>query len=88
MELVHEVDEDGSGTVDFSEFLAFVMNHSHNVDETADMEAVFEMLDREGIGRISLEEVRGGCVRVCVWKGRRFAAWNLRTLTPAAKSIC
>lgn len=56
-DLVHEVDEDGSGEIEFEEFLTMMLKMSK--DEAGQSESVecFRMLDPDGVGLIHKEKI-------------------------------
>mmetsp|Transcript_114098 Transcript_114098/g.355311 ORF Transcript_114098/g.355311 Transcript_114098/m.355311 type:complete len:152 (-) Transcript_114098:261-716(-) len=58
--MVEEVDEDGNGTITFPEFLALMYRHHFKAakDDTAELTAAFNMLDKNNSGSVSLKEFR------------------------------
>lgn len=54
---IEDVDLDGSGCIDYSEFLAAALEEKHYLQENA-CRNVFDFFDRDGNGRISVEELR------------------------------
>jgi calmodulin len=59
MDMINEVDEDGSGTVDFPEFLNMMAKKIQNTDSVEDeIKEAFRVFDKEGRGHISTEEFR------------------------------
>eukprot|EP00612_Vaucheria_litorea_P002478 CAMPEP_0171459286 /NCGR_PEP_ID=MMETSP0945-20130129/4630_1 /TAXON_ID=109269 /ORGANISM="Vaucheria litorea, Strain CCMP2940" /LENGTH=149 /DNA_ID=CAMNT_0011985273 /DNA_START=27 /DNA_END=476 /DNA_ORIENTATION=- len=58
-QMISEVDSDGSGNIDFDEFLRMMaksMNEERNADE--EMLAAFQVFDRDGNGLISIDELK------------------------------
>eukprot|EP00929_Paragymnodinium_shiwhaense_P073254 TRINITY_DN3728_c0_g2_i1.p1 TRINITY_DN3728_c0_g2~~TRINITY_DN3728_c0_g2_i1.p1 ORF type:complete len:594 (+),score=123.88 TRINITY_DN3728_c0_g2_i1:110-1891(+) len=56
-DLVAEVDTDGSGFVDYSEFIAAALDERHYIEEDACW-AAFRVFDRDGDGKITLSELK------------------------------
>uniref|UniRef100_A0A4W5LWB2 Troponin C, slow skeletal and cardiac muscles n=1 Tax=Hucho hucho TaxID=62062 RepID=A0A4W5LWB2_9TELE len=60
-EMIDEVDEDGSGTVDFDEFLVTMvrcMNEESKGKPEEELAELFHMFDKNGDGYIDLEELK------------------------------
>ena len=57
-ELVDEVDEDGSGEIEFDEFLVLMSRQILNSDVVYDCEKAFDIWDGDHDGRITVEQVR------------------------------
>ncbi|KAG5720450.1 hypothetical protein E4T56_gene7114 [Termitomyces sp. T112] len=55
-ELIREVDTNNNGTIDFDEFLA-LMSHKFSVGDIDEVEAAFNVFDRDRNGFISTEEL-------------------------------
>lgn len=53
--MMEEVDADGSGTIDFNEFLIMMAPKADSQDE---LKAAFDMFDKDGSGSISAEELK------------------------------
>jgi calcium-dependent protein kinase len=51
------VDTDGSGFIDYSEFVVASMNEKQLLTNDK-LEAAFRMFDKDGIGSISVEEIK------------------------------
>ncbi|XP_064621637.1 calmodulin-A-like isoform X2 [Lineus longissimus] len=56
-DMVNEVDEDGNGEVDFSEFLIMMSNNMKKSDSDAELRAVFNVFDVNNSGYITSEEL-------------------------------
>jgi Ca2+-binding EF-hand superfamily protein len=56
--LVDEVDEDGSGEIEFDEFLVLMSRQILNSDVVYDCEKAFDIWDSDHDGRITVEQVR------------------------------
>jgi len=54
--MIEGVDADGSGTIDFAEFL--VMMARKNIDQEEEMKQAFMVFDKNGDGNISAEELK------------------------------
>mmetsp|Transcript_68743 Transcript_68743/g.179080 ORF Transcript_68743/g.179080 Transcript_68743/m.179080 type:complete len:191 (-) Transcript_68743:202-774(-) len=55
--MIAEVDEDGSGEVDFDEFFNIMYSKLQESDTVEEMRDAFMVFDRDGNGRISAEEL-------------------------------
>lgn len=55
--MMNGVDLDKNGMIDFDEFLRLMSNRFHNVNEVDEVEAAFNVFDRDGNGFISIEEL-------------------------------
>ena len=58
--MVAEVDADGSGTVDFPEFLSLMARKARDADSEEELREAFKVFDKDGNGFISAAEVGGG----------------------------
>ena len=52
-QIIEEIDEDKSGTIDFKEFLALMARKMEDSDVEDDLLEAFRVFDRDGNGRIS-----------------------------------
>eukprot|EP01012_Entosiphon_sulcatum_P036090 TRINITY_DN45943_c0_g1_i1.p1 TRINITY_DN45943_c0_g1~~TRINITY_DN45943_c0_g1_i1.p1 ORF type:complete len:153 (-),score=39.45 TRINITY_DN45943_c0_g1_i1:87-545(-) len=57
-DMVLEVDQDGSGTIDFPEFLTLMARKIFNTDPEAEVKAAFKIFDVNGDGTISSSELK------------------------------
>lgn len=58
IQMINEVDADGSGTIDFAEFLTLMARKIKTKDSEAEIIEAFKVFDRDGSGKISAEELR------------------------------
>eukprot|EP00915_Cephaloidophora_sp_WS-2016_P002573 GHVH01003451.1.p1 GENE.GHVH01003451.1~~GHVH01003451.1.p1 ORF type:complete len:151 (+),score=41.97 GHVH01003451.1:86-538(+) len=57
-DMINEVDVDGSGCMDFSEFLSLMARKMKDTDSEDELREAFKVFDREGNGFISAAELR------------------------------
>lgn len=57
-QMISEVDADGSGTIDFAEFLTLMARKIKTKDSEAEIVEAFKVFDRDGSGKISADELR------------------------------
>lgn len=57
-QMINEVDADGSGTIDFAEFLTLMARKIKTKDSEAEIIEAFKVFDRDGSGKISADELR------------------------------
>jgi calmodulin len=57
-DMINEVDEDGSGAIDFGEFLVMMANKMKDSDNEEELREAFRVFDRDGNGYISAAEFR------------------------------
>jgi len=57
-DMINEVDADGSGTIDFSEFLTMMARKMHGTDSEEEIKEAFKLFDKDGNGYISAAELR------------------------------
>lgn len=56
--MIQEVDEDGSGTIDFGEFLEMMAKKLTKINISQELNEAFKVYDKDGNGLISLAELR------------------------------
>merc|ERR1712118_2012 len=57
-DMVNEVDADGSGTIDFPEFLSLMARKMKDTDSEEEIKEAFKVFDKDGNGLISAAELR------------------------------
>lgn len=57
-QMIADVDTDGSGTIDFSEFLGMMTKKMTDKDSREDIAKVFSLFDVEAKGRITLRDLK------------------------------
>ena len=58
LELVMEIDLDGNGTIDFSEFLEMMKKKANEADQMDDLKEAFKIFDRDRDGFIDMKELK------------------------------
>lgn len=56
-QIFSQIDVDGSGYIDYTEFVASAMNQDNLMSDTK-LERAFHMFDNDNSGTISLKEIR------------------------------
>ncbi len=57
-QMIEEVDADGSGTIDFAEFLTLMARKMKTQDARSEIMEAFKVFDIDGSGKISASELR------------------------------
>ena len=57
-DMINEVDEDGEGSIDLTEFLNMMVKKMKDTDTEDDMREAFRVFDKDGNGFISVQELR------------------------------
>ncbi|OSX77546.1 hypothetical protein BU14_0144s0010 [Porphyra umbilicalis] len=57
-QMISEVDADGSGTIDFAEFLTLMSRKMKSADSQAEILEAFKVFDKDNSGKISADELR------------------------------
>lgn len=57
-QMIREVDADGSGTIDFPEFLTLMARKMKAQDSKSEIVEAFKVFDKDGSGKICAEELR------------------------------
>lgn len=58
MDMINEIDTDGSGTIDFPEFLTMMARKMKDTDSEEEILEAFKVFDKDGNGFISAAELR------------------------------
>merc|ERR1712129_684429 len=58
LDMINEVDADGNGTWDFSEFLTMMARKMKDTDSEDEIKEAFKVFDKDGNGFISAAELR------------------------------
>ena len=56
--MINEVDQDGSGSIDFPEFLTLMSRKMHDQETEDEIKEAFRVFDKDGNGVISPAELR------------------------------
>ena len=75
-DMINEIDADGNGTIDFSEFLTMMSRKVHDSNPEEEMKEAFKVFDKDGNGLISATELRHVMDRL----GRDFISSSLRLM--------
>ncbi|XP_060060404.1 calmodulin-A-like [Erinaceus europaeus] len=58
--MVHEVDVDGNGMIDFPEFLTMMARNMKDTDSEEEMREAFRVFEKDGDGHMSVAELCHG----------------------------
>merc|ERR1712243_39040 len=58
--MVRDVDDDGSGSVDYPEFLEMMAHKILNRDPAEEIDKAFKLFDDDQTGRVSFKNLKGG----------------------------
>jgi len=58
LDMINEVDADGNGTIDFTEFLEMMTKHMKEADNDQELREAFKVFDTDGSGKISSGELK------------------------------
>ncbi|XP_065583072.1 uncharacterized protein LOC136042103 isoform X1 [Artemia franciscana] len=56
--IIKEVDADGNGTIEFSEFVIAMAKSVNDIDAEKEIKEAFDVFDKDGNGHINVEELR------------------------------
>ena len=57
-QMIGEVDDDGSGTIEFPEFLIMFMKKIKDTDVEKEIEEAFRLFDRHSSGKVNVDELK------------------------------
>ena len=58
LDMINEVDEDGGGSIEFTEFLTMMVKKMKHTDTEDDIRETFRIFDEDGNGFITFQELR------------------------------
>ena len=56
--MINEIDVDGSGSVEFAEFVILMTHKVRDMDKEAEIREAFAVLDKDGDGKLSAKELK------------------------------
>ena len=70
-QMIGEVDDDGSGSIEFPEFLIMFIKKMKDTDVKKEIEEAFRLFDRHGNGKIKVDELRPRNVEAWLFANRK-----------------
>mmetsp|Transcript_26966 Transcript_26966/g.20175 ORF Transcript_26966/g.20175 Transcript_26966/m.20175 type:complete len:102 (-) Transcript_26966:20-325(-) len=62
--MAEEIDEDGSGAIEFPEFLKLMAKKMKDTDAEEELVEAFKVFDKEGRGEVSIEELKQAMINI------------------------
>ena len=64
-QMIGEVDSDGSGTIEFPEFVIMFIKKIKDTDINKEIEEAFRLFDESGKGTVNVEEMKDAMLKHC-----------------------